>query len=188
MMKNCLRCHHAHTKCIFIGESKSCLRCKRCMFNAYSGRHFVFVLSRLPQHLVHCQRLHCRCFPNVLFLHGPIHLLPQQTPQIVYVPQPSHSLHNFLTTRLIYLVSGLSAIKKYTKQEKFLEVMRHEDVNVSLTTADIKNEVIVFDGTASHPPQVISSPSKVSNISFITFSFFANCFCFYFHRVGVVSK
>jgi len=51
--------------------------------------------------------------------------------------------------------------KKAAKQEKFLSVVQHSDVNVALlNAADIRNEVIVFDGTSSHPPPPIYPPPR----------------------------
>lgn len=58
--------------------------------------------------------------------------------------------------------------KKAAKQEKFLSVVQHSDVNVALlNAADIRNEVIVFDGTSSHPPPPIYPPPEVSTIIII---------------------
>ncbi len=38
MMKNCIQCHSAHTKCVIIGDSTSCVRCTKmhfqCVFRA----------------------------------------------------------------------------------------------------------------------------------------------------------
>ena len=44
--------------------------------------------------------------------------------------------------------------RKASKQEKFLSIVRASDVNTVLLTEDeIAKDVIVFDGTASYPPQ-----------------------------------
>jgi hypothetical protein len=55
--------------------------------------------------------------------------------------------------------------KKFHKQGKFLTVVQHSNVrSMRLSLADIANDVIVFDGTASNPPPPITPPTSVSNI------------------------
>ena len=49
--------------------------------------------------------------------------------------------------------------KKASKQEKYLSIVQASDINSILLTADeIRKEVIVFDGTTSHPPPHIPPP------------------------------
>ena len=51
--------------------------------------------------------------------------------------------------------------KKKSKQEKFLIIAAPIiDIHCRLTTSDIKQDLIVFDGTESHPPPPISPPPK----------------------------
>jgi len=58
--------------------------------------------------------------------------------------------------------------KKASKQEKYLSIVQASDINSILLTADeIRKEVIVFDGTTSHPPPHISPPPDVSIIIII---------------------
>jgi hypothetical protein len=53
--------------------------------------------------------------------------------------------------------------KKKSKQEKFLIIAAPIiDIHCRLTTSDIKQDLIVFDGTESHPPPPISPPPEVS--------------------------
>ena len=53
--------------------------------------------------------------------------------------------------------------KKKSKQEKFLIVAAPIiDIRRRLTTSDIKQDLIVFDGTESYPPPPISPPPEVS--------------------------
>ena len=55
--------------------------------------------------------------------------------------------------------------KKIHKQEKFLKVVQHNNVmSIRLSLGDVANDVIVFDGSASHPPPPISPPKNVSSI------------------------
>lgn len=55
--------------------------------------------------------------------------------------------------------------KKKAKQEKYLVVADALAVT-GITAEEIKNEVIVFDGTTSYPPPPISPPPNVSTIIF----------------------
>jgi len=65
--------------------------------------------------------------------------------------------------------------KKTMKQKKFLKVVHLSNIDsVPLPLADIKNDVIVFDGTASYPPPPISPPPGVSIINTCMPHFFTN--------------
>mgnify|MGYP007118472119 CR=1 FL=1 len=49
--------------------------------------------------------------------------------------------------------------KKAAKQKKFLAVVVNLDSSaIPLSADEIRKEVIVFDGTASHPPPLITPP------------------------------
>ena len=75
---------------------------------------------------------------------------------VAYMAEQQHSKD----TKNSYRISDVDC-KKAAKQEKFLSVVQHSDVNVALlNAADISNEVIVFDGTSSHPPPSINPPPR----------------------------
>ena len=59
-------------------------------------------------------------------------------------------------SRLLHIIA-----KKKAKQEKFLKMFDEDtDCSTWLNLLDIKNDVIVFDGTASHPPPPIYPPPQ----------------------------
>ena len=62
-------------------------------------------------------------------------------------------------------IAQKSKKKKKAKQEKYLFVADGLAAT-GISVEEIKNEVIVFDGTTSDPPPPISPPSNVSTIFF----------------------
>ena len=159
MMKNCTRCHSAHVKCVIIGDSTSCARCTKmhfqCVFRA--SLHGSGVV--LP--------------PSSSSLPRP----PPPTPAPI-LPKWSHTLAVGSTSSdrvraasvaflAKHIANGENAssrlrdvyFRKAWKQEKFLSIVHASDVNTVLLTDDeILKDVIVFDGTASHPSPPISPP------------------------------
>lgn len=67
-------------------------------------------------------------------------------------------------SRLLHVIA-----KKKAKQEKFLKMFdANTDRSSWLNLLDIEKDVIVFDGTASHPPPPIYPPPSVSTTLFLS--------------------
>ena len=132
---------------------------QRCIFSVSSGRQ----MCRLH----HCRRRRChhrRFSPP----QPPTPIMPKWThtfavestssdrvraASVAYLAE-QHSNSRNKKTRLTDVYS-----KKASKQEKYLSIVQASDINSILLTADeIRKEVIVFDGTTSHPPPHISPP------------------------------
>jgi hypothetical protein len=83
-------------------------------------------------------------------------------------------------------------LKKAAKQNKFLTVVKNLDIDsaLPLTAEDIKKDGIVFDGTASNPPPLVSPPDDVSNFNILSPTFFECIFdpftmIIFSQRVGI---
>jgi hypothetical protein len=163
MSRCCLRCRLAHVKCQSSGESTPCRRCSKFSFHCVKAPLLVPPPPPPPLPL------------------APL-MLPA-VPQCLAVPQwtheyaaDSHSSNRVRAAAIAFMAHipkdpiKLSRIndcvkKKFHKQGKFLTVVQHSNVRrMRLSLADIANDVIVFDGTASHPPPPINPPTSVSNI------------------------
>ena len=150
MRKNCLSCHNVGVKCRSAGDGTPCARC-------------------IKNHLT------CVFLPS---LHAKVCLPPPQTlPPPPTIPKWTHkfianvnSSNRVKAAAVAFLANSSDNFisksrlldrtkKKEAKQEKFLRLVDEIIGRTSwLTTDDIKKDVVVFDGTASHPPPPINPP------------------------------
>ncbi len=162
-MKNCIRCHSARAKCVVVGDNSSCVRCAKMHFQC------VFRAADVPS-------------PSLLssssLSSSSSFLPPPPQPPTPIMPKWTHtfavestSSDRVRAASVAYLAEQHSNsrnkktrltdvyYKKASKQEKYLSIVQASDINSILLTADeIRKEVIVFDGTTSHPPPHISPP------------------------------
>ena len=152
----CLRCRDVRVKCQSRGDGNSCRRCMKFHF------HCIFHPS-LPTPSPH--------------LSTPIPHPPSTKPTIPTWTHTfyadSNSSNRVRAAAIAFLAqergssyySNLRLLdknkKKKSKQEKFLIVAAPIiDIGCRLTTSDVKQDLIVFDGTKSYPPPPISPPPK----------------------------
>lgn len=152
-MKYCIRCNAAHVKCHILSGAKHCTRCLKYHFQCV----FTSSSSQPPS-------------PSP----SPPPLVPTWTHR--YRAQTTSSgrvkaaaiafLASNPNDHIVSLRLADKILKKAAKQDKFLQVvLAFPCSNDLLNEADIRNGIVVFDGSISHPPPPILSPPNVSNIN-----------------------
>ena len=148
----CLRCRQCRSQCIMVAaDNVSCERCRKYLFSC--------VFSPPPP-------------PSPTPTAPTPSIYPSWTHQFAAKTNSSNRVRAaavaFLATKpneiqLACLADRIE--KKRAKQEKYL-LVADGLAATGITVEEIKNEVIVFDGTTSDPPPPMSPPSNVSTISF----------------------
>lgn len=166
MSRRCLRCRLAHVKCESSGENLPCHRCNKFLFTCEKSP--LLVPPPPPS-------------PLPMLLAPPPLAVPHWTHRF---GAPSNSSNRVRAAAIAFLAEPVNdpfhrarikyrEEKKTAKQKKFLKVVHYSNIDsLPLSLADIKNDVIVFDGTASFPPPPISSPLGVSIINTFMYPFF----------------
>ena len=161
-MRICLGCRAAHIKCQSRGEGHPCSRCFKY--------HFQCIFPPSPP----VQSIPPSPPPPIL-------LLPKCTHQYNAITNSSNRVKAaavaFLMKQPNHFIAKSrisdSVLKKKLKQDKFLKPFSgFIGTSGTLSPADIKRDIIVFDGTASDPPPSIYPPYTVSNILFILLQLF----------------
>lgn len=161
-MKNCTGCHSAHVKCTIIGDSTSCVRCTKmhvqCTFRASLRANVLpppplCATSSLSPPLPPPPTPNCPTWTHTFFAHTNSSDRVRAASVAYLLPKHPNDDSN-RSARLGNVYS-----KKAAKQEKFLSVIKHANICAHLlTTNEIREDVIVFDGTASHPLPLITPP------------------------------
>lgn len=157
-MTACIRCADMHIRCELLDGCSSCRRCAKYHFHCLFP-HTPPSPPRPPPPpppppslttQVHSTWTH-------LFAADTNSSNRVRAASIAFIASDSHA--DFQTkARLIDRVR-----KKFAKQEKYLQLPSNiVDSTHWISAETIKNEVVVFDGTASYPPPPIAPPSNVS--------------------------
>ena len=165
IMTTCIRCADMHIRCQLLDGCSSCRRCAKyhfpCLFPHSPPSPPRPTPPPPPPPSFTTQALPTWTHHFVADTNSSNRV---RAASIAFVASDSHA--DLQTkARLIDRVR-----KKFAKQEKYLQLPSNiVDSTHWISAETIKNEVVVFDGTASYPPPPIAPPSNVSIVIHILF-------------------
>jgi Fungal Zn(2)-Cys(6) binuclear cluster domain len=158
---SCLCCRTARVKCHHSSDNMPCRRCRKFLFQCVytpptqflpPTRRDSTILTATPPE----QRYYLPKWTHVYA--APSNSSDRLRAAAIAYIAATHNINPWESARIRARFD-----KKTAKQEKYLQIAQHFNIiSTPLTLSDIKNHVIVCDGSISYPPPHISPPLTVS--------------------------